>query len=647
MGTYKALLVGASDYEMHGIQSLPFIPGDLARLSAVLRTHGFQSVDVYSRADTGRHITANFINARVAGFLRRASPGDTLLILLSGHGVHARGTDYLVPEDIDEDTHPFESGCVAIDWRHLLDETPAAHVVILIDACREGIDQDSMGVSSVKGWGRQKVRAALRRKVAYVYACSPAQLSLFVQGHEQVQDRLDHGTVPGESFSLFSRSVSDVVASLPQGFPLSLLDFKDRTEKRVTELHRAYGKRGEPQSIRVVTDIAQHDFYFLPPPPLPQGNGLLPGETLRAGRSVSSANGAFTFTYQADGNLVLYRESDGLPLWSAATGDRPVGVCILNGDGSLVVYDAAGHEIWASGTLGNPGSRLVIEDDGNAVIRGSDGTPLWTTDTAGPPDGSSSAWASPRQMPIPQLPDRAATMSGPGDRSDTTLHAEPATAPDDWFSRLYGPDGQGGPYSEADQTDPPVPSAPLEPQPGPVQREPRPPGRIRKLLTVWRSRRKTAAERRAALRAQQAPAAPVWSGFWLPNSPVRTLIACVFMPGVTLPALGIATTGFTAGLTHRNGPPVYGLVFYAVIVSMALFILWVFALAACVPLVEYGSDQVMQHPRQDVSGAIAGLVVFSYIPGTLYTLITGLVEPRWLGPINTLGYEFAHAVGLF
>ncbi|MDH6222946.1 caspase family protein [Streptomyces pseudovenezuelae] len=264
MGRHRGLLIGASEYEMRGIQPLPFVPGDLTRLGAVLTAHGFSDVQVLARRAGGKQISANYINARVVGFLRRVRPGDTAFILLSGHGVHARGKDYLVPEDIDEDVHPFESGCVPIDWRRHLDETPADHVVFLIDACREGIEQDSMSVAGVREWGRQQISAALRRKVAYLYGCSPAQLALFVHPYEQAQDGLDHRTRPGESFSIFSRSIADVVSEHPRGEPLALAAFKDAVQDRVTELHRAYGKKGDPQLLRIVTDIPTDNFFFLP-----------------------------------------------------------------------------------------------------------------------------------------------------------------------------------------------------------------------------------------------------------------------------------------------------------------------------------------------------------------------------------------------
>ncbi|MEV2217054.1 caspase family protein [Streptomyces sp. NPDC050997] len=265
MGRYRALLIGASDYEMRGVSALPFIPDDLARLGSALQTREFDEVQVLAGREGGKQVSANYVNGRVNGFLKRARANDTLFILLSGHGVHAKGVDYLVPEDIDEDTHPFESGCVAIDWRARLDETHAQHVVFLIDACREGIDQESMGLASVKQWSQQKVNAALRRKVAYVYACSPAQLALFVRPHDALVDPL-RGVHPGESFSIFSRSVSDVITAHPESAALTLAKFKEAVQERMTQLHQAYRKHGQSQTLRIVTDIELDDFAFLPPP---------------------------------------------------------------------------------------------------------------------------------------------------------------------------------------------------------------------------------------------------------------------------------------------------------------------------------------------------------------------------------------------
>jgi hypothetical protein len=115
--------------------------------------------------------------------------------------------------------------------------------------------------------------------------------------------------------------------------------------------------------------------------PAAQGDDMQPGEVLNPGQSISSANGQYTFVYQGDGNLVLYQNRDGQPLWASNTDGRPTGVCIIQGDGNLVIYDPNVNPIWSSNTGQHPGSRLVVQDDGNVVIYRPDGTPVWATNT--------------------------------------------------------------------------------------------------------------------------------------------------------------------------------------------------------------------------------------------------------------------------
>jgi hypothetical protein len=40
-------------------------------------TSGFDDVQVLAGREDGKQVSANYVNARVAGFLRRARPGDT------------------------------------------------------------------------------------------------------------------------------------------------------------------------------------------------------------------------------------------------------------------------------------------------------------------------------------------------------------------------------------------------------------------------------------------------------------------------------------------------------------------------------------------------------------------------------------------
>ncbi|WP_330307016.1 MULTISPECIES: hypothetical protein [unclassified Streptomyces] len=269
MARKRALLIGASDYDSPGIAPLPFIPDDMAALGEALERRGFE----VSVPRPKRQVGTTFVNVEMGRFLKRARAGDSLLACLSGHGVHAEGQDYFVPEDAHLELEPFEQGCVAIDWKRDLERSLAEHIVILVDACREGIERDSQGLTGLTSWGRRKVDRELRRKVAYVYACSPGQLARFVTPGDQVRDGVDCGTRPGESFSLFSRAVRDVLLRHPGA--LDLGGFKENVQDRIEDLHRGYGKMSHLQQLRVVVYAAGDQGEFPIVDPLP-GAGAEP-----------------------------------------------------------------------------------------------------------------------------------------------------------------------------------------------------------------------------------------------------------------------------------------------------------------------------------------------------------------------------------
>ncbi|MFE2035508.1 caspase family protein [Streptomyces scopuliridis] len=263
MPRHKALLIGASEYDDETIRPLPFVRDDLQRLEGALSDRGFRPVEI---AESQRGITPNAVNRHVLRFLREAGRGDTLFIMLSGHGVHFDGRDYLVPEDAYYESEPFAESCVEIGWQKELEDSPAGQVVFLIDACREGSARRTKSPTRMPGWERPKIAATLRRKVAYVYACSKAQYALYVDESEAVlpQHADAAGTRPKDSFSLFSRAVSDVVSQVPH--TLHMGEFLDEVQRRVTALHTAYGKTPPVQRIRAETDIPWQEFAVLPGP---------------------------------------------------------------------------------------------------------------------------------------------------------------------------------------------------------------------------------------------------------------------------------------------------------------------------------------------------------------------------------------------
>ncbi|WP_433890121.1 HD domain-containing protein [Streptomyces sp. CA-111067] len=276
MARFKALLIGASEYDDPAIADLPFVRDDLQKLHAVLTERNFTSVEI---VESRRGITATVVHAQVSGFLRDAAPGDTLFVLLSGHGQHFRGADYLIPEDASFAVRPFADCCVEIGWQRELEDSAAARIVFLVDACREGIEEDVKSPAGVAGWSRRKIAAALQRKVAYVYACSPAQLARFVRPSDTLVANGEgadgggtdgggtDGVSPGEggeSFSLFSRAVADVVGGT--GHAVDLAEFTDRVQDRMAALHAAYGKPGAVQLLHVTTDTERAGFDVLPGP---------------------------------------------------------------------------------------------------------------------------------------------------------------------------------------------------------------------------------------------------------------------------------------------------------------------------------------------------------------------------------------------
>ena len=131
----------------------------------------------------------------------------------------------------------------------------------------------------------------------------------------------------------------------------------------------------------------------VPDGPSARGSVMEPGEVLHPNESIISGSGRYTFIFQSDGNLVLYKNySDGTSkaLWASGTDGRPGKVCIMQGDGNLVIYDRDGNALWASDTWHDPGSRVLVQDDGNVVIYRTDWSPVWATNSMqlqSPPDG--------------------------------------------------------------------------------------------------------------------------------------------------------------------------------------------------------------------------------------------------------------------
>ncbi|MEU9094998.1 tyrosinase family protein [Streptomyces sp. NPDC048428] len=115
--------------------------------------------------------------------------------------------------------------------------------------------------------------------------------------------------------------------------------------------------------------------------PAAQGDRMLPGDTLVAEQYLTSQDGAYTFKFQANGNLLLSRSENNAPLWTSGTeGKAPGGVCILQKDGDLAIFDAGYNRVWHTntGSLENRASRFYVQYNGHASIYRPDGRLVWS-----------------------------------------------------------------------------------------------------------------------------------------------------------------------------------------------------------------------------------------------------------------------------
>ncbi|WP_156758623.1 S8 family serine peptidase [Actinokineospora pegani] len=105
-------------------------------------------------------------------------------------------------------------------------------------------------------------------------------------------------------------------------------------------------------------------------------DALTKGQRLTAGQGLRSPNGQFRLDMQADGNLVLYTQSN-QAWWSSGTWNNPGSYTVFQNDGNVVLYTAAGRPIWATDTYLADTSRFVLQNDSNLVLYGPTGRVFW------------------------------------------------------------------------------------------------------------------------------------------------------------------------------------------------------------------------------------------------------------------------------
>ena len=240
-GTFHALLIGVPFYRDDSIVNLPFIENDMAELAAALEKVSYdvtiQGVDQTNKDD---------LDSAIEFFTADSEPEDTLLIFLSGHGIHYNGMDYLVPSGAMTRSYHFPSRCIPIDFDGYIERSNAGDTVILVDACREGITLLEKGGINAASWSNRVASRTATRRLAYVYACSPGEYARYADD-------------ANNTFSLFSRALTQVVRD--ENGPATL----GAIEKAIQDqLDKLVGDYGFPvQQVRVVTESHKDDFAIL------------------------------------------------------------------------------------------------------------------------------------------------------------------------------------------------------------------------------------------------------------------------------------------------------------------------------------------------------------------------------------------------
>jgi Trypsin len=107
---------------------------------------------------------------------------------------------------------------------------------------------------------------------------------------------------------------------------------------------------------------------------------IYPGTCLHAGQYVNSENECFKLIMQHDGNLVIYRNEDGKPIWDTRPRDGVDRVCMQE-DGNFVLY-AGNSPTWATNTINRDAAYISMQNDGNLVMYTGKADPaVWATAT--------------------------------------------------------------------------------------------------------------------------------------------------------------------------------------------------------------------------------------------------------------------------
>ena len=108
------------------------------------------------------------------------------------------------------------------------------------------------------------------------------------------------------------------------------------------------------------------------------GPNLYSGSQLDVNFQTCSPEFRYCLAMQSDGNLVVYRQSDKVPIWSSRTAGTGANKAAMQADGQFCLYTEDGRLVWSTYTR-DAGSVLKLQDDGNLVVYNLLDTAVWTS----------------------------------------------------------------------------------------------------------------------------------------------------------------------------------------------------------------------------------------------------------------------------
>lgn len=194
----RALLIGVPEYRDEAIDSFPdVVRQDIDNLEKALRLSGFHDISIHGLNDPWESTRPRILD-RIEHFLGDATDGDTLIVYLSGHGLHHNGVDYLVPaEALIRDPSKYDQYLIKLDFAHSVQSSKAKTIIFFIDACRQGIKLKQKA-SYAAGWGKADREKVQNQYYLMVFACEPGEFAQYITGDT--------------SFSLFTQALAKVIA---------------------------------------------------------------------------------------------------------------------------------------------------------------------------------------------------------------------------------------------------------------------------------------------------------------------------------------------------------------------------------------------------------------------------------------------------